>query len=495
MNNNYNKKINIINYEKCSNNPIIFNQRFKEPLIYSNTYTLYIKDLEYSIIMKVYSNKFYFKLLRINKNDNNKKNISFYENNYDVNNIKNYLSNENENEIKTFEEIINIINKELSNKNIEIIDDIESKIKLNFKNLNNNIIFELTKIELYKKIKDHLNFIDNNTILNTNINPYFTSNNIIIKNALSLFEIYYPFDYEDDIFIIYQNKNLNIMINSIIKNKLIASLNISEKITFIKHFFNPKNSYDYLCISGINKIIYVYNLSLNYSLLYQIKIFYSFNIFSCLLFFDNKNNNNYLITSTYSQNKDDYTKVYILEEGQFIKNYPGTNENLTTLLIYWFHKKLKSYYIIELCTEKIFIYGMITNGLYLKLNYKDVDFLNGCIIEDKDKNEYLFCSTYDNNIYVFDLYKKKLERIIKFWNNIKQKNNIYDIIKWSNEYLIINNYSNKCMSVIDVEQNKIVNSIKEIDNVHFLFIKKIIHPIYGECLLTSSDDLTIKIWI
>ena len=116
-------------------------------------------------------------------------------------------------------------------------------------------------------------------------------------------------------------------------------------------------------------------------------------------------------------------------------------------------------------------------------------------MEDKNKNDFLYCSNCDNSIYIFDLYKKSLNRIIKLWNNIKRISNIHDIIKWSNKYIIIINYYNNCINVFDVEQNKIINSIKEVSDIHLLYIKKIIHPSYGESLLASLDDSTIKYFI
>ena len=484
-----------ISYEKFFDYPIIFNPKFKEKLIYYKKYFIYSNDLniENSLGIKVFSNKFFFKLLQVNKQNKNNNKISFYENYYNIYEIKNLFQL---GKIEpNLEETIKTINEELIQRNIEIINVNENKIKLIFKNYNDSFI-ELLKIELYQAIKNHLIFINNNNISTTNINPNFISKNMIINNSLSIFEIYYPFEYQDEIFIIYQNNNnLNLEIKSILNKKQIASLNtISGKVTVIKHFFNPKNSYDYLCVSDINKIIHVYNLSLNYNLLYKIKTYYSFNIFCCLLFFDDKNNNNYLISSTYGKNKDDYTKVFTLEDGAFIKNYPMTNNNSTISLLCWYHKILKCNYIIELCSEKIFIYQMITNGYYMEYNVVDNDFLHGFILETKEKKDYLYCSTYDNNIFVFDLYKKSLNRRINVWNIVEKKCKINDMIKWSNNYIIIINSSNNCLDIIDVKQNKIINCIKEIKNIHISNIKKIIHPIYGESLLSSSDNSTISLW-
>ena len=88
-----------------------------------------------------------------------------------------------------------------------------------------------------------------------------------------------------------------------------------------------------------------------------------------------------------------------------------------------------------------------------------------------------------------------MNRIIDLWNNIEKHNNIYDMIKWSNKYIIIINYNNSCINVLDINQNKIISCFKEVDNIHIVFLKKIIHPIFGEALLTSSDDLIIKMWV
>ena len=502
MNNNIEIKKTLITYEKYLDFPIIINPKFKGFLMHKKEYNIKSNDKhnDYSLTIKIFPDHFYFMLKQINKKEkdnsdnNNHNNISFFENKYEIKAIKKYFYKNKE--INNLEEINQRIHKEIINNNIQVINDIENKIKLLFNNYN-NISIELNKIDLYQRIKNHSKLINDDYICHSDINPNLFYKNTIIENSLKIFEVYYPFDNPYEIFLIYQNnKNLNLEIFNITKMKNISCLkNISGKVTLIKHFFNQKNSYDYLCTSDTKKIIYVYNLSLNYNLLYQIKTYYTFNIFICLLFFDNKNNNNYLITSTYAINGDNYSKAYTLEDGSFIKNYPGTDENSTSFLIYWYHKILKRNYIIELCSEKIFIYEITTNGLYVSFDIKNVDFLHGCIIKKSDKEEFLYCSTYNNNIYIFDLYKKKLKYIINLLNKVEKSNKIYDIIKWSDKYILICNYNRKSLDIFDTIQNKIISCIKDIDNSNFLFFKKIIHPNYGESLLASSENNTIKIFI
>ena len=449
-------------------------------------YNKYAIDNDRFLIMKVIEKQIFF-LLQIIHTTNKNRNILFYEKGYEIHHINKLFKRKNNNN----EEILKMLNKEIENNNIDFMKKDETRINIYFKNYKLNI--ELIGIDLYQKIKNHLKLFSKNKISDFN-NPNFKYKKNIISNALTLIELYNPFDNQDEIFLIYQNnKSFNIELYNITLLKPITSIKNNLKLTIIKHFFNPKDSYDYLCTSDVNRIIYVYNLSLNYKLLYKIKSNYTFNIFSCLLFFDDKNNNNYLITSTYAKYGDNFTKAYILEEGAFIKNYPSTDENSTSALIYWFHKKLKCKYIIELCDEKIFIYSMITNGIYVQFDSKGNDFINGCIIENGEK-DFLICSTYNNDIFIFDLYKKTLNNIINFWPNKDFNNRINDIIKWSNKYIIISDAYKNGIFVIDIMQNKIVSFIKESIAIHYLSMKKILHCYFGEILVGSCDDSTIKIF-
>ena len=138
-----------MNHTKSLDYQTIINPRY---IIYYNKYNIYSNNLsnENSLIMKVYPNQFYFKLLITNRIDNNR-NIYFYENYYDSFEIKKLINKEKE-EKYNLENIINIINNEFEKNNIEIINNINTKIKILFKNYN-NIYIELLKVELYQEIK------------------------------------------------------------------------------------------------------------------------------------------------------------------------------------------------------------------------------------------------------------------------------------------------------------------------------------------------------
>ena len=62
-------------------------------------------------------------------------------------------------------------------------------------------------------------------------------------------------------------------------------------------------------------------------------------------------------------------------------------------------------------------------------------------------------------------------------------------------YIIFADVNNKLIKIIDTDKNKIITDIKSGHNVMIISIKKINHPLYGESLLSGSNDKAIKLWI
>ena len=110
-------------------------------------------------------------------------------------------------------------------------------------------------------------------------------------------------------------------------------------------------------------------------------------------------------------------------------------------------------------------------------------------IYNKDDNDYLCSSSKNGFINIWDLYNKKIFKIIN-----TDGCRLSHIIQWNDKYIIVADYTNKSFKVIDLEDNKIISNItnKYLDKL--ISIKKIYLPEYGESLITSSDDKGIKLW-
>ena len=111
-------------------------------------------------------------------------------------------------------------------------------------------------------------------------------------------------------------------------------------------------------------------------------------------------------------------------------------------------------------------------------------------IYEKENNDYLCSSSYNGYINIWDLYNKKIFKVINI-----NKCYLAHIIEWNNKYIIVADYYNKSFKIIDLEENKIICDIKGQHTEELACIKKIYHPIYGESLFTAAQDNIIKLWI
>ena len=65
---------------------------------------------------------------------------------------------------------------------------------------------------------------------------------------------------------------------------------------------------------------------------------------------------------------------------------------------------------------------------------------------------------------------------------------------WNQKYILAAS-SDKSFKILDFEKGELISSISGQHNNSMCTIKKIMHPVHGEALLTGSIDGTIKLWI
>ena len=71
----------------------------------------------------------------------------------------------------------------------------------------------------------------------------------------------------------------------------------------------------------------------------------------------------------------------------------------------------------------------------------------------------------------------------------------YEICPWSNKYIIVADSNNNSFCVIDVKDGKIISEIGGQHEDCIIGVKTILHPIYGEALLSNDDEGKIKLWV
>lgn len=341
-------------------------------------------------------------------------------------------------------------------------------------------------------------------------NPYFKFKENITKKLYSngIFEVFEPLKYKG-VYLAFPNKNdytLEIISLLNIKDcKSIFSLQGHQNfILLVKYFKNNIKNNDYLISSDKNNTIIIWDISKNFSEFVKIKNDFNIGGFisGVLLLFNIENILNeiddYII---FSFNCQYYTNLNSIrqKDKKFINN---TNEYNTYYLLYWLNKEDKNHYIIELSDNYIFIYNLKNDNLdkefYIASSNNSK--VNCGFIYNKDDTDYLIASSSFGLISIFDLTKKSLRHyfpIVKSADLHKDKFYLSYILPWSNRFFIACDYENKGFKIIDIGDLKKLKIVSFIKGKHFggiTYVKKFVHPFYGESLLTSDNDCTINIW-
>ena len=342
------------------------------------------------------------------------------------------------------------------------------------------------------------------------------------------FDIYYPSkDDKNEPYLVYSSqKTIEVKIVKISNKKVIKTLTEpSNYVEKIKNFYNEKDNNNYLLASDWNFIVYVWNLDNDYKFMFKINTSYTNYIYSFLIYFKF----DYIITSTVGHtNNIDYIQIYSLKDGLLLKNINNSDLNDTLHCLIW-EKDENDIYIVACCYEKIEIYNILNGEFYGKLATEEVDscgdyYFSGFI---SNNNKYLFTSSYEGFINIWDLYERNLIKSIKF------NSSFFKIIPWSiyvdysedkedsklyknfNNYLLVCDKSHNGINVINFifrkeiedifhenSQNKeafykheIISLFENNEKIPIKNIKKFKHPIFGESILTSDEGSNIDLWI
>ena len=478
--------------EDINNNIIIKLNKVKENIeifykIYNNIFNDYnYNNINYELLhnikeFKNFNNTIIKDITKI-INDNNIKNkfnniIDIYNNMNDkLNNIIDVCNNMN----NKFNYKVDEYNNMNNNKKNNINNNMNDKMNNNVNNNENNEYNYNYKINYkFEKEPKDLKFKIDITHTNDNIG----SNDI--------FEVFISYK-DNKEYIISKNTNFELDIFSLLDNKKIKSLKGHEnKIKTVRYFINNKDYNEYIISGDNDKIVIIWDITDNYNIKYKIDTNYSNSIYSCLIVFPININDNYIITSSYNISNDNEissTKIYSLNNGKFIKYIYNSNNIKIWYLLSWFNKKNNKYYIIQIASEKIVINNLLEDELYSELINQPENIHYSGFIFNKNNIDYLCSSSTNGYINIWDLYNKKIFKVINTYNC-----KLYHIIQWNNKYIIVADYNNKSFKIINIENDNIVDINGQLTE-SVKCVKKIYLPQYGESLLTASNDNTIKLW-
>ena len=293
----------------------------------------------------------------------------------------------------------------------------------------------------------------------------------------------------DIIYLIYTNCNISIISYDIISNKIINEIKNAHNnyILNLRYYFDKSNNRDLiLSLSIYDNNLKLWNINnlkciLNLINVYQNGFLYS----ACFL---NDNNNIYILVSNNNYQNSELIKVYDIN-GNKIKEINDSKDD-TNFIDSYYDNKLSKNYIVTANYGIIKSFDYKQNKIY-HIYSDDNDCEHYSIIINDKKGLINMIGSSDNGIVrIWNFHSAEL--INKIYVNYDE---LYSICLWNDEYIFAACSDNN-IKLIDINKGVTVKDDYVGHNNCVLMVKKINHPIYGECLISqgfAGDG--IKLWI
>ena len=368
----------------------------------------------------------------------------------------------------------------------------EEKPKKNKKNEKeeNNIIIEKnkngknTKEKWEENNQNKINFVSKSPI-NLKIYKTLTQSCHIIYSLDNTFAAFTSL--KNELLLVYATKFNSIEFFDLVKQKYHKTiLNAHNgQILTIRHYC-PRNFKKDMLLSGSNgdysvKIWEVENGSCICNIN---KIYQKGNMYSVCILFDIYQKESYIYTSS----DCDYIKIFDIN-GKFKKNINKTN-NETYFIDTYYDKKDFKYYLISGDMKCVKSYDVNTDQLFRTY------------IDSNSFSEHVSVFIY-NNSGIVKLVESEFYGSIRIWNfhngNLIKKIDVcrriplVSLCLWNEDYLLVS-CTDCTIKLVDFKNYALIKSFEGHNN-EVCTIKKIVHPNFGECLLSQGlGNDQIKMW-
>ena len=306
------------------------------------------------------------------------------------------------------------------------------------------------------------------------------------------------------LYLVYASGDFSIACYDLINNKKINEIKNchSKNILSLEHIYDKENKKNLILSLSNDNNIKLWDID-NLELILNIKskienheeIEYEVNSSCCFLQDKNKT---YIVIS---RECDKMIEIYDIK-GNIIKKFGDSM--LQTKIYSFYDKYLDKSYIISLKYKKLISYDFISGEIFRTYDkiekFKHIlTYHSILIICGKDLTKLIAISCYYINIWNFysgqnikkiniDFDKYSYSKDICLWNNKCL------LMIYNPSYISDAGKDNNSIFLVDIEKGTIKKNIITFKKFYLFFISKLIHPIYGECLMTFGYDYIFKLF-
>ena len=268
--------------------------------------------------------------------------------------------------------------------------------------------------------------------------------------------------------------------------KEIQNAHIEDQVTNFRHFVDRIKKRDILMsISADSRNVRLWDIK-NWELLTNItKIYSNGYLYSASFLIDE---GKYYIATCNSFSKSESIKIFNFY-GEYVKDIANSNED-TYFIDTYYDNKLCKYFILTGNISYIKSYDYTENKLYFKYYDKGNNHGHDSIIVDNSKETVkLIESSGDGYIRIWKFHNGTLLNKISAGNN-----ELRGLCLWNSNYLFVGCTDNT-IKLVEIKNGLIIKSLTGYNN-EVCTIKKIVHPNFGECIITQGwENDQIKLWV
>ena len=338
----------------------------------------------------------------------------------------------------------------------------------------------MTDIKINNKSKNNelINYSNPENISFSNIITKDSYTGFLINNIFSVFK-----SIDNILLVIYTNINKTIFSYNLINNQILNKIKNAHEdcITSIRNYIDSINRRDLILSISRDNNIKIWDINFN-CLVNLTNINKQGGIYSGTIL--NYNNQNYIISSNENRfGECDPIKIFDFK-GNKINEINNSNYD-TYIIDSYYDNNFNKNYIITGNKDYAISYDFNENKIYHKyFEYKYNYSKNGILIHNIDGIIKLIESNDEGIIKIWNFHNGEL---LKKINVINKK--LYGICLWNNNNLFVG-CEDKAIKLININNDKIIKSLSGHEG-SVITIKKIVHPKYGECLISYGEDIIL----
>ena len=357
---------------------------------------------------------------------------------------------------------------------------------------------ELDKEEDKEEDKEHENnIIENENKSKINLMSFDCLGNLIRDSIIGYMDIY---DFEifksinGKLYLVYTNEKFSIVFYDLKDESNVTELKISGYLFYPKYFYDKINNRDLILTvtsvftEDIKNTVKIWDLR-NLECLLELKEEShkdenGIQIYNACLLYDN--NQNYIITIIGKNEKTESIKVFDFN-GNMVKEINLIDDVRAFTIDTYYDAKLSKNFIITLNHGSVKSYDFSQNKVYQIYNdNNNWEIHYGFVIHIKDDIVKLIESSETGIIRIWNFHNADL------LNKININTRSFGICLWDENYLVIA-CNDKGIRILDLNTGEIIRILKA-HILPVLYVKKVILPYYGECLISKDAGGIVKLW-